>query len=825
MGTFAFDLRHAFRLLGHNRWFTAVAVITLALGIGATTAIFTVADAVLLKPLPYPEPGRIVKLGRQFPDGIGDATSIPKFMTWRASAHSFSAMALYGLFGQAMNLGTGDPPRQVRGLPVSSGYFHVFGVTPVLGRAFSEAEDLPGGAKTAVLSYGLWRSGFGGDRSVLGRAAVLDGEPYVVIGVLPMGFQADPEADVWVALQADPNSGNQGNYLAAAARLKPGVSLAAARSDMYLAGERFRSGNPKWMDKTESAGLSPMQEATVRGVRTSLAVLMGAVGFVLLIACANVANLLLARAASRQREMAVRAAIGASRWRVLRQLLTESAMLASLGGVLGFGLGQWGVRALLKLAPGNIPRLMSADGLEAVAPPIDWRIALFTVGLALATGILFGLFPALHASNPDLASSLKEGGGRAGAGLRHNRARSVLVVSEVALALVLLVGAALLIRTFVGLSAVKPGFDPRNVLTMQTPMGGGNYNTTAKVDGFVVNVCRRIESLPGVEAAASSVTLPVSMGIDLPFNIVGKPPGKGSQYNGDEQWRSVSEHYFQVFRIPMLRGRGFRRTDTAGTARVVVINEAMARRYWPNEDPLGRTIVIGKGLGLKEFEDPPRQIVGIAGNVRETGLDAADVGVMYLPQSQVQEGVTGLLNQMLPLSWAVRTAADPLQMRAPVEKQFRSVDPAMTPTGERTMEQVIGKSVARQNFNMLLLGIFAGVALLLAAIGIYGLMAYAVEQRRQEIGIRMALGADGGQVLRMVMAQGMKLAGAGVAVGLGLAWAMTRFLGSLLFGVHATDPVTFAGVALLLTAVAVAATLIPARRAAHTAPEQALRYQ
>jgi predicted permease len=537
-----------------------------------------------------------------------------------------------------------------------------------------------------------------------------------------------------------------------------------------------------------------------------------------------VANLLLARAASRQREMAVRAAIGASRWRVLRQLLTESVLLASLGGILGFALGAWGVGVLLHLAPGNIPRLMSPDGMQAVPPPIDWRIAAFTMGVALLTGVVFGLFPALHASNPDLASSLKESSGRSGTSLRHNRARSVLVVSEVALALVLLVGAALLIRTFVGLSTVKPGLDPRNVLTMETAMGGGNYATTAKVDDFVVNVCRRIESLPGVEAAASSVVLPVSLGIDLPFNIAGKTPGKGSDYNGDEQWRSVSEHYFQVFRIPLLRGRTFRQTDTAGSSRVVAINDAMARHYWPKEDPIGQTIIIGRGLG-PQFEDPPRQIVGIVGSVRETGLDDGEVGVMYIPQSQVPQGITTLVNQVVPLSWEVRTAGDPLQMRIPVEKQFRSVDPATTPNRERTMEQVIAKSVARQNFNMLLLGIFAGVALLLAAIGIYGLMAYSVEQRRQEIGIRMALGAGGAQVLRMVLAHGMKLAGAGVVLGLGLAWATTRFLGSLLFGVKATDPITFGGVALLLTSVALVATLIPARRAALTEPDKALRYQ
>jgi predicted permease len=823
MGTVVSDLRYAVRLLVKNRWFTLVAVLTLALGIGANTAIFTVVNAVLLKPLPFAEPDRIVRLARKFPNGSGNSNSIPKFMTWQAANHSFSAMALYGQ-APAMNLGSGDHPRQVHGAHVSSGYFSVFGVTPILGRTFTQAEDLPGGARTVVLSYGVWHSQFEGDRGVLGRPVLLDGETYVVIGVLPRGFEPDPEADVWVPLQADPHSTNQGHYLEAAARLKPGATLAAARSDMRLAGEQFRRDNPLWMDKTESVAVTPLQEATVSDVKTQLMVLLGAVAFVLLIACANVANLLLARAASRQREMAVRAAIGASRGRVLRQLLTESVLLASLGGLLGFALGAWGVHALLKLVPGNIPRLMSPDGLEAVAPPLDWRIAAFTLGVALFTGILFGLFPALHASNPDLASSLKESSGRSGSSRRHNFARSVLVVSEMALALVLLVGAALLIRTFVGLSTVKPGFDPHHVLTLQTSMGGGNYATTAKVNDLVVNVCRRIESLPGVDAAASSVVLPLTDAIDLPFNIVGKPPAKADQYNGDEQWRSVSEHYFQVFRIPVLRGRTFRQTDSVGAPKVVVINDAMARQYWPKQDPLGQVIIIGQGIG-PQFADPPRQIVGVVANVRETGLDGGEVGVMYIPQSQVPEGITTLVAQVIPLSWEVRTVADPLQMRMPIEKQFGAVDATMTPTRERSMEQVVSKSVARQSFNTLLLGIFAAVALLLAAIGIYGLMAYGVEQRRQEIGIRMALGAGGAQMLRMVLGQGMKLAAIGVAIGLVLAWAMTRFLGSLLFGVKAFDPMTFGGVALLLTAVALAATAIPARRAARTAPDQALRCQ
>ncbi|HUA63068.1 MAG TPA: ABC transporter permease [Verrucomicrobiae bacterium] len=823
METLAADLRFAVRMLVKNRWFTAVAVITLALGIGANTAIFTVVDAVMLKPLPYAEADRMVRLERQYPNGYGDSNSIPKFMTWHANNHVFSAMALYDFNAPVMTLGTSDPPRQVHGLQVSSEYFRVFGVAPILGRTFTAAEDLPGGTKTAVLSYGLWQSDFSGDRGVLGRSTILDGAPYTIIGVLPRGFHSENEADLWTALQADPDSTNQGHYLTASARLKPGVTLSAARADMKLAGERFRERYPKWMDKTESVGVVPLQDATVRDVKLSLWVLTGAVGFVLLIACANVANLLLARASSRQREMAVRAAIGASRTRVLRQLLTESVLLASLGGILGFGLGAWGVRMLLHLVPGNIPRLMSADGLQAVAPPIDWPVAVFTLGVAMITGVLFGLFPAWHASNPDLASSLKEASGRSGTGKRHNVARSILVVSEVSLALVLLVSAALLIRTFVGLSTVNPGFDSTHILTAETAMGAGAYNSTAKVDDFVRRVTEQMQRTPGVEVAASAIVLPATAGIDLPFNIIGKAPARGNEYNGDEQWRSVSEHYFDVFRIPLIRGRVFRATDTGGSPPVVVINANMAHTYWKNEDPVGQTIVIGKGLG-PQFDDRPRQIVGVVGTVREAGISRGETGVMYVPQSQVPEGLTSLANSVLPLNWAVRTAGDPLHMRMALEKSFRAIDATMVPTHERSMEQVVSKSVARQNFNMLLLVIFAGVALLLAAIGIYGLMAYAVEQRTQEIGIRMALGAGSSQMLRMMLSQGMRLTGIGVVIGLGLAWAMTRFLGSLLFGVKATDPVAFGGVALLLTLVAFGATLIPARRAAQTEPDKALRY-
>jgi putative ABC transport system permease protein len=566
-----------------------------------------------------------------------------------------------------------------------------------------------------------------------------------------------------------------------------------------------------------------MQDAVAGEIRTALLVLLGAVAFVLLIACANVANLLLARAAVRQREMAVRAAVGASRWRVLRQLLTESVLLAGIGGVFGFALGSWGVRALLLLVPGDIPRLTAADGISTVVPPLDWRVALFTIGIALLTGILFGLLPAVHISNPDLASSLKEGGGRSGTGRRQNLARSILVIAEIALALVLLVGAALMIRTFKGLSAVNPGIDPHHILTMETSMSSGSYSTTAKASGFSRQMVDRIEGLPGVEAATMTVMLPaVGGGIDLPFNIVGKTPPKGDQYNGDEQYRWGSPHYFQVFRIPLLRGRVFRETDTGNSLPVVIVNDKMAKQYWPKEDPIGQVIVIGKGLG-PQFDDRPRQIVGVVATTHETGLADSAQGVMYLPQSQLPEGLTTLANSVIPTAWAVRTVGDPMGLRAATEHEFSAADSTITVTKQKTMEQVLAKSLARQSFNMLLLSIFAAIALLLAAIGIYGLMSYSVEQRVQEIGIRMALGSSRGQMVRLVMGQGMKLAGAGVALGLALAYGVTKLLSSLLFGVKAADLATFAAVAAVLTVVALLASYVPARRAASTDPSRALR--
>jgi putative ABC transport system permease protein len=824
MATFGSDVRYALRSMRRNPGFTAVAIAALALGIGANTAIFSVVNGVILQPLPFREPDRLVRLGASFPNGgHNSSVSIPKYMAW---SHNdvFSGTTLYDQMGINQTLGTGDPPIQLKTLHVSQGFFGVFGGVSALGRVFERAEDLPGGPGAAILTYRIWQSRFGGDPGILGRAIVLNKRPFTVVGVMRKDFESDPLADVWLPLAADPNSTNQGNYLFAAARLKPGMDLSQARAEMRVIAERFRKANPKWMSDGESVAVIPMRDFMVEDVRPALLILLGAVGLVLLIACANVANLLLARAASRQKEMAVRAAIGASRWHVVRQLLTESAVLAAAGTGLGFALGAWGVRLLLVVAPGNIPRLTDTGGLPAAVPVLDPRVAAFTIGVAVLTVVLFGLFPALRASNPDLATALKEGGGRSGTGQAHNRARALLVISETALALVLLVGAALLLRSFAGLHSVDPGFNTHHLLAFETSLAGGDYSKSAQVADLVRRATTRLQAVPGVESAGSGFMLPMSgMNTDLPFNIEGRPPAK-SGYDGDEQWRTVSPGYFHTMQMPLLRGRGITERDTGGSALVVVINAAMAKKYWPKENPLGKIVVIGRGLG-PQFEEPPREIVGIVGDVPETGLADHGESVMYVPQAQVPDGLTELAGGLIPLSWVVRTPGDPFAVRREVEREMRAVD-ATIPVGHlRTMDQIISTSLARQNFNTLLLTLFAAIALSLAAIGIYGLISYAVEQRTQEIGIRVALGADRGQVLRMIVFEGAKLAAIGVAAGLAVAFGVTRLLASLLYGVKAADPPTFAVAAGAIALVALAASYIPALRAAAVDPNQALRHE
>ncbi|HLG95346.1 MAG TPA: ABC transporter permease [Bryobacteraceae bacterium] len=822
MGSLSSDLRHSARILAKSPRFTVVAVAALALGIGANTAIFTVINKVLLEPLPYPDSGRIMRIARSFPTGRGNSISIPKFMAWKKSNQTFQALAMYDFSGPGLNLGQGDRPEQIKAIHVTADYFAVFGVAPSIGRAFLPQEDLPGGPKAVVLSHDVWVSRFGSDPSLIGKPVTLGGTPYTIIGILPAGFHSDPPAEIFLPMQADPNSTNQGHIYLVAGRLKPGVSIEAARANMQRAGDQFREANPMWMGKDESVAVLPLRDDLAGEVRLPLLILAGAVAFVLLIACANVANLLLARAAGRQKEIAIRTALGAGRWRLFRQLLSESVLLAAISGLIGYVLGAWGVRLLLALSPGNLPRINAEDHVSSAVTALDARVLLFALGISLLTGILFGVFPALRISRLDVNAVLKEGGGRSGSGFKHNRARSTLVVAEMALAVILLVGAALMIRTFAGLRSVQPGFDPHNVITMQISLANGRYDTTAKAALLIRQIAERLEALPGVQSAAATVMLPVEGGIDLPFVIEGHLPAGGNMYNGDEQWRFVSPHYFSAFRIPLLRGRSFDQRDTAVSERVLIVNEAMAKKYWPNQDPIGQRISIGKGLG-PDFNEPPRQIVGIVGNARETGLNGSDQSVMYVPEAQVTDPLTKLANTVIPLSWAVRTAGDPSALSGAIQHEFLAVDPQLPPAKIRSMNQVISESTARQNFNMLLLSIFAALALLLAAIGIYGLMSYSVEQRLQELGIRMALGAGARDMLRLVIGQGLKLTGIGAVVGLAAAFALTRLLASLLFGVKSTDPLTYIFVALILSAVALLACFIPAMRASKVDPVIALR--
>jgi putative ABC transport system permease protein len=819
MRDFRSDLRYALRTLIGNPAFSLTAIAALALGIGANTAIFTVVDNVLLKPLTYPEPERIVQFLNTFPDGAGPAASPVDFNTWRAQTSVVQDVAAYDFGGPGFNL-TGAVPEQVHGIHASEAYFRLFGAPVVAGRGFTPQEDSPNGGNVVVISYGFWQRKFGGNPDIVGTSVSLSNEPYTIVGVLGKSFHTDPEADLWVPFQIDPNSTNLGHYFLVSGRLRPGVTVAQANAQMKIAAEQYRHLHPDIMGPKDSYGVQPLRDSIVAGSRNSLFVLLGAVGFVLLIACANVANLLLVRTTGRKRELAIRAAMGAGRVRIIRQLLTESIVLSLVGGILGLLLGFVGVRALLAISPAGLPRI----GEHGSGIGIDWRVLAFTLGISAVTGVLFGVFPAIGVSRPDLNATLKESSNRSGTGLRHNKARSLLVVSEVSLALVLLVGAALLIRTFLALRQVNPGFDSRGVLTLEMSLTGDQFKKTAGAAQVSQDGREHLNAIPGVEVSAFTCCLPLEGGYGLPFNIIGRPPDGKSPYTGGAGWMSASPGYFSVFHIPILRGRDFTEQDTGSAPLVVLINQTMAKQYWPIGDPVGQQILIGKGVG-PQFDEPPRQVIGVVGDIRDGGLNVNPRPLMIVPAAQVTDGMTALNANIGPMVWLVRIRGDPHQYISAVTEQLRQASGGFPVARVRPMTEVVSESTASQDFNMLLLIIFGSSALILAAIGIYGLMAYSVQQRTQEIGIRMALGADRARIRSLVVWQGMRLAIIGVVIGIGAAFGLTRFIASFLFGVKTWDPLVFVAVPVVLGAVALLAVWMPATRASRLDPQQALRIE
>jgi putative ABC transport system permease protein len=811
------DVRYGARVLAKHKAFTFVAVLTLALGIGANTAIFSVVNELLLRPLPYRDADRIVMLWEVTPSGRHqNTTSRANFMGWREQSQSFENIAAFS--DQRANLtGAGDP-EEVSMQIASSGLFNVLGVDAILGRTFTKEDIQPGAPRVAVLGHGLWQRKFGGDRGVVGKPITLGGEPYTIIGVVPSNFQwhirsrsgTGKPAEVWTILTmpttTDRTQGAwRGRFLSTVGRLKPGVTREQADAELKTIEARLAADFPE-SNKGYSAEVIPVREQLVGNVRPVLWLLLGAVGFVLLIACANVANLLLARAASREKEIAVRTALGASRSRIVRQLLTESILLAALGGVCGLALAWWGIQALVAISPRD---LVNLQGVGLNLTVLGW-----TLGIALLTGILFGLVPALEATRVDLNDTLKEGGkGSSGQSARSRGLRGALVVAEVALALVLLVSAGLLVKSFSRLRNIDTGFRQDNVLTFLVPVPATKYKEDLQFVTFFRQAEERIRALPGVKAVGMVNYLPLygGLGSATGFTVEGRPAPSPGEEPGTSV-RVADAGYFGAMDIPLLRGRNFASHEDAELHDVILVSESFAQKYFPGEE------VLGKRIAVEMFADKPpmTEIIGVVGDVRYDSLTDAAEPTVYFP--------TPVLTYSF-MTFVVHTSGDPAEMAPAVRREIGALDPDQPISDVRTMTQVMAETVGRARFSTLLFGLFAGLATLLAAVGIFGVMNYSVTLRTREIGLRMALGAQPTRVLVLVLRQGLVLTLVGIGIGLLGALALTRVMSSLLFGVDATDPLTFAAIVPLIAIVSLVACYIPARRATRIDPLVALRYE
>ncbi len=800
------DVRYGMRTLARTPGFTAAAVLALALGIGASTAIFSVVDAVLLRPLPYRDPDSLAVVLHRGRNPV----SAPNFRDWQKESRSFQAMG--AAQGWQPNLIGGERPERVEAVRMTSEILPFLGVRPLLGRVFASGEQEPGKEHEVVLSHAIWQRRFGADRRIVGESINLDGEPYTVIGVMPREFQFPPfwqrGAQLWAPLAlGSQNASRDGNSLRIFARLKPDVSLGSAQAEISAVTARLEKEFP---GSNREVTVRSLQETVVGHVRPALFVLLAAVAFLLLIACGNVAHMLLARAAARQKEVAVRTAIGASRGRLVRQFLTESLILALAGGGAGVVLALAATRVIASIRPLGIP------GIESLA--IDGRVLAFSLAVSIATGVAFGLVPALQSSRRDLSDTLREGERGSTEGRGKNRLRNILVGSEFALALVLLVAAGLMIRTFVALQAVDPGFDPNHVLSMVVSVSGSPSAAPGRRAVFYPRVAERVRGLPGVRAASFINHLPLAGDIwGFPFSIEGRPaPPRGDTPSA--AYRVVLPGYFATMRLPLLRGRDVAESDRLGAPGVIIVNEWLANRYWPGENPVGRRMALGGGA-----EPEWLTVIGVAKNAVRSDWAAPPEAEIYRPYLQARSYLEGRFFAVEYMTLIVATSGDPAAAAGPVRSAIQSLDPSVTVSEIQTMEHAVDDANAQSRFYLLLLGTFAGAALILAAVGIYGVMSYVVSRRTHEMGIRMALGAQRGHLLRLVVRQGMLVALAGAAAGLAGALALTRLMAGLLYKVPPTDLATFASVTGVLTAVALAATWIPARRATRIDPMTALR--
>jgi putative ABC transport system permease protein len=795
------DLRYGIRSLLKRPGFTAVAVITLALGIGANTTLFSFVNGILLRPLPYKDPGQLVVLDENAPkQGIKSfGVSYPNFVDWREQNHVFQDVAIYQANTYTL-VGAGDP-EQLPGARISQGLFEVLGVAPELGRTITADEDRPETNSTVLISHALWQRRFGSAASAVGRSLTVDGRTRTIVGVMPSGFKFPETAELWVPMALNEKLYTRNDHgLSAIARLKPGATLDQAQAEMNNIARRIEERNPV---TNEGMGVDVyrLRDRLVGDSRQALLILLGVVAFVLLIACANVANLLLARSSARHQELALRVALGASRARIVRQLLTESALLSLLGAVFGLLLAAWGKNLLLASIPGDRPFWMQFD--------LDLRVLGFTFAISVLTALIFGVAPALQSSRPDLNEALKEGGRTGSTG--HNRLRSLLVVAEVALSLVLLVGAGLMVRSFTKLENVASGINPENVLTLEVPLTQVKYPEKNQQSAFFHELIERVGALPGVSSAAAVSDLPLRGGWGRSLTVEGRPVlsvGQAPMINH----AVVTPNYFRTMGIPLLEGRDFTDADHDQATRVTIVDARLARQYWPGESPLGKRI----RFGPPESNEPWHTIVGVAGTVRHARLDREGRQTVYVPYLQIP--ISGM-------AVAIRTSADPGSLANAVRGQVLALDKDQPIANVLTMNEIVSRSIWEQRFYAMLFGIFAAVALILAAVGIYGVMSYAITQRTREIGIRMALGAGQLNVLKLTLKQGMTLALTGVVFGLGAAFALTRLMSGLLFGVSATDLATFASIAGLLIGVTLLACYIPARRATKVDPLVALRYE